>query len=122
MAALVLACKQIWGHVHTCATAVKMADLKYYSFKFKFSQSFVFLFLFALCRTRHQCKVHRFSRCVESFSRRALTLQDFPLVVAVLEQKSCSKNMNFDPIVLKTGNDAESKPRSRPGSIEGLFG
>ena len=28
MAALFLACKQIWGHVRTCRTAVKMADLK----------------------------------------------------------------------------------------------
>ena len=52
MAALVLACKQIWGHVRTCATAVKMADLKYYSFKFSFSQFFFFFFFFAVCRTR----------------------------------------------------------------------
>ena len=47
MAALVLACKQVWGHIQTCATVVKMADLKYYSFKFSFSK-FFFLFFFLL--------------------------------------------------------------------------
>ena len=53
MAALVLACQQIWGHVRTCATAVKMADLKCYTFKFSFSQFFFSFFFFAVCRTRH---------------------------------------------------------------------
>ena len=51
MAALVLACKQIWGHVRTCATAVKMADLKYYSLSSSFLK--VSFFFFAVCRTRH---------------------------------------------------------------------
>ena len=51
MAALVLACKQIWGHVRTCATAVKMADLKFYSFKFSFSQFFFSLFLCCMSNT-----------------------------------------------------------------------
>ena len=59
MAALVLACKQIWGHVQTCATAVKMANLKYYSFEFKFSQSFLFFFFFAVYRTLHLTRISR---------------------------------------------------------------
>ena len=52
MAALVLACKQIWGRVRSCATAVKMADLKYYSLSSSFLK--VFFFVFTVCRTR-QC-------------------------------------------------------------------
>ena len=52
MAALVLACKQIWGHVRTCATAVKVVDLKYYSLSSSFLKVSFFFFFFAVCRTR----------------------------------------------------------------------
>ena len=59
MEALVLACKQIWGHVQACATAVKMADLKYYSLSSSFPKFLFSFFLFAVCRTRHLTRSSR---------------------------------------------------------------
>ena len=68
MVALVLACKQIWGHVQTCATAVKMADLKYYSLSSSFSTFLFSFFFFAVCRTRHKVKYFQI-KFINNFSR-----------------------------------------------------
>ena len=51
IAALFLACKQNWRHVRTCATAVKMADLKYYSLNPSFVK--VSSFSFSLLYVEH---------------------------------------------------------------------
>ena len=109
MAGLVLACKQIWGHVQTCATGVKMADFKYYSLSSSFWKFLFSFFLFAVCRTRHFVKFLQKPPTTWKFFEKSLMVWWFNLMFSGPEHRCFPLNLDWNPKSFSKGKDWNPK-------------